>query len=57
MLSWPLSFLIIAIIAALLGFTGIAGAAIELAKIVFFVALLLFVITAIAGFFRRRPAP
>ena len=49
MLGWAVTFLIIALIAALLGFGGIAGVAIEAAKIVFFVAIALFAISLIAG--------
>ena len=45
MLSLVITLLIIAIIAAILGFGGIAGAAVGIAKIVFFVALILFVIS------------
>ncbi|MBN8627191.1 MAG: DUF1328 domain-containing protein, partial [Planctomycetes bacterium] len=36
MLSWALTFLVIALIAAALGFGGIAGTAAGIAKIVFF---------------------
>lgn len=54
MLGWALTFLIVALIAALLGFGGIAGVAVEAAKIVFFVAIVLFAISAIAGFVRGR---
>ena len=39
-----LTFLIVALIAAVLGFGGIAGLAIEIAKIIFFVAIVLFLI-------------
>ena len=53
MLNWAVTFLVIALIAALLGFGGIAGTAIELAKIVFFVAIVLFLISAVFGFVRR----
>ena len=53
MISWAITFLIIAIIAAVLGFGGIAGTAMEISKILFFVFLALFVITLIAG--RRTP--
>jgi uncharacterized membrane protein YtjA (UPF0391 family) len=53
MLNWAVTFLVIALIAALLGFGGIAGTAIEAAKIVFFVAIVLFLISAVAGFVRR----
>jgi uncharacterized membrane protein YtjA (UPF0391 family) len=54
MLGWALTFLIIALIAAVLGFGGIAGFAVEIAKIIFFVAIVLFVISAIFGLFRGR---
>ena len=37
MLSWAFTFLVIAIIAAIFGFGGIAGAATGIAKILFFV--------------------
>ena len=52
MLGWALTFLIVALIAAVLGFGGIAGFAVEIAKIIFFVAIILFVISAIV-----RPGP
>ena len=54
MLSWVVTFLVIALVAGLLGFGGIAGASIEIAKIVFFVAIVLFVISAVVGLSRRR---
>ena len=53
MLSWAVTFLIIALIAAVLGFGGIAGTAIGIAKILFFVFLVLFVVSLI--FHRRTP--
>jgi uncharacterized membrane protein YtjA (UPF0391 family) len=49
MLSWALTFLVLGLIAALLGFTGIAGASIGIAKILFFVFLIAFVIALVAG--------
>ena len=56
MIGWAVTFLVIALIAALLGFGGIAGVAIEAAKIVFFVAVVLFLIAAVFGIVRgRRP--
>jgi uncharacterized membrane protein YtjA (UPF0391 family) len=56
MIGWAITFLVIALIAAVLGFGGIAGVAIEAAKIVFFVAIVLFLIAAIVGLVRgRRP--
>jgi uncharacterized membrane protein YtjA (UPF0391 family) len=54
MLGWALTFLIVALIAAVLGFGGIAGFAVEIAKIIFFVAILLFVISAIVAFAQGR---
>ena len=54
MLSWAVTFLIIALVAAVLGFGGIAGTAIEIAKIVFFVAIILFAISAVVGMVRGR---
>jgi uncharacterized membrane protein YtjA (UPF0391 family) len=54
MLGWALTFLIIALIAAVLGFGDIAGFAVEIAKIIFFVAIVLFVISAIFAVIRGR---
>jgi uncharacterized membrane protein YtjA (UPF0391 family) len=54
MLGWALTFLIVALIAAVLGFGGIAGLSVEIAKIIFFVAIVLFVISAIVGVARGR---
>jgi uncharacterized membrane protein YtjA (UPF0391 family) len=54
MLSWVVTFLIIALIAGILGFGGIAGASIEIAKVIFFVAVMLFLISAVVGLARGR---
>lgn len=54
MLGWALTFLVIALLAAILGFGGIAGAAIGIAKIIFFVAIILFLISAVTGAVRGR---
>ena len=53
MLSWAITFLIIAIIAGVLGFGGIAGTATSIAKILFVLFLVLFVVSFFMG--RRRP--
>jgi uncharacterized membrane protein YtjA (UPF0391 family) len=53
MLGWALTFLIIAIIAAVFGFGGIAAASVSIAKIIFFVFLILFAVSLIAGLIRR----
>jgi uncharacterized membrane protein YtjA (UPF0391 family) len=54
MIGWAITFLIIALIAAVLGFGGIAGTAVGIAKIIFFAAIVLFLISAIFGFMRGR---
>ncbi|HUD87260.1 MAG TPA: DUF1328 domain-containing protein [Xanthobacteraceae bacterium] len=52
MLNLVVTLLIIALIAAVLGFGGIAMAAVGIAKIVFFVALVLFLVALLAGTMR-----
>jgi uncharacterized membrane protein YtjA (UPF0391 family) len=54
MLSWVVTFLIIALIAGVLGFGGIAGASVEIAKVIFFIAVVLFLISAVVGLVRGR---
>jgi uncharacterized membrane protein YtjA (UPF0391 family) len=54
MLGWVVTFLIIALIAGVLGFGGVAGASIEIAKIIFFIAVILFLVSAIVGVARGR---
>ena len=49
MINLVVTLLIIALIAAVLGFGGIASAAVGIAKIIFFVAIVLFLIAAIFG--------
>jgi uncharacterized membrane protein YtjA (UPF0391 family) len=55
MLRYALIFFIVAIIAALFGFGGIAAGATEIAKILFFVFVVLFVVSLVAGLVRRGP--
>lgn len=52
MLRWSVTFLIIAIIAAVFGFGGIAAGAASFAKILFFIAIVVFLISLFTG--RRR---
>jgi uncharacterized membrane protein YtjA (UPF0391 family) len=54
MLSWVVTFLVIALIAGILGFGGIAGASVEIAKIIFFIAIVLFLVSAVVGLARGR---
>jgi len=49
MLRWPAIFFVVAIIAALFGFTGIAAGAASIAKILFFIFLGLFLLAIIGG--------
>ena len=49
MLKWAFIFLVIGLIAGLLGFSGIAGASIGIAKILFFIFLVIFVVLLIGG--------
>jgi uncharacterized membrane protein YtjA (UPF0391 family) len=47
MLRWALTFLLIAIVAGLLGFTDIAGASAGIARIFFYIFLVLLIVSAI----------
>jgi uncharacterized membrane protein YtjA (UPF0391 family) len=53
MLRWAVVFLVIALVAGLLGFWGLEGTAMWFAKVLFFVFIVLFVVSLILG---RRPA-
>ncbi len=53
MLYWSASFFVIALIAALFGFGGIAEGATSIAKVLFFLFLILFALSLITGLFRR----
>jgi len=49
MLKWAFLFLIIGIVLGVLGFGGIGGAFIGIAKILFFIALAIFLILLVLG--------
>ncbi|HVZ68036.1 MAG TPA: DUF1328 domain-containing protein [Rhizomicrobium sp.] len=49
MLRWALVFLVIGLIAGILGFTSLAGASIAIAKFLFFIFLAVFVVLLIMG--------
>jgi uncharacterized membrane protein YtjA (UPF0391 family) len=51
MLKWSAIFFVIALVAALFGFGGIAGGAASIAKVLFFIFIIGFVITLILGKF------
>lgn len=54
LLYWAVVFLIIAIIGAALGFGGVAGTAMAGARLLFWVAIVLFIISLIGGLLGRR---
>jgi uncharacterized membrane protein YtjA (UPF0391 family) len=47
MLSWAFTFLVLALIAGVLGFGGVAAISVEIAQILFFLFIILFVIAAV----------
>ncbi len=53
LLHYAIVFLVVALIAAFLGFGGVAGTAMAGAKILFWVAIALFAISVVAGLVRR----
>jgi uncharacterized membrane protein YtjA (UPF0391 family) len=53
MLYWAAVFFIISIIAAVFGFGGVAGGAAHIAGILFWIFLVLFIVSLLAGVVRR----
>jgi len=53
LLHWAVVFLIIAVLAALFGFGGVAGTAMGGAKLLFWGALILFLVSAAVGLLRK----
>jgi len=53
MFGWVVTFLLIGLIAAILGFGGIAGTSFAIAKVIFFVALVLLLLSIVFGTVRR----
>lgn len=49
MLKWSFLFLVIAIVAGMLGFTGVASTSVGIAKVLFFISITLFVVLLVAG--------
>jgi uncharacterized membrane protein YtjA (UPF0391 family) len=54
MLRWAIIFLVIALIAAVLGFGGIAGSAVGIAKIIFYVFIVLLVISLVMNMVKGK---
>jgi uncharacterized membrane protein YtjA (UPF0391 family) len=57
MLGWALTFLVIALIAGVLGFGGVAVASVEIAKVLFFIFLVVFLVTLLIHLMRGRTPP
>ena len=53
MLGWALVFLLVAIVAAIFGFGGIAVASAGIAKLLFFLFLVIFLVTLVMSIARR----
>ncbi len=53
LLHWAVVFLVVALVAALLGFGGVAGTAMEGARLLFWVALVFLVVSLVIGLMRR----
>ena len=49
MLKWALIFLVLALVMAVLGFGGLAGAFVDIAQILFWLAVIIFVIMLVLG--------
>jgi uncharacterized membrane protein YtjA (UPF0391 family) len=56
MLQWALAFLILALVAAFFGFAGVAAASAGVAKILFYVFVIIFAVTLLAGVLESRRA-
>ncbi len=53
LLHWAVVFLVVALVAAFFGFGGVAGTAMEGARILFWVALVFLIVSLVLGFIRR----
>ena len=53
LLHWAVVFLVVALVAALPGFGGVAGTAMEGARLLFWVALVFLLVSLIIGLMRR----
>ena len=53
LMNWAVIFLVVALVAALFGFAGVAGTAMEGARLLFWVALVLFLVSLVFGIVKR----
>lgn len=54
LIYWAVALVIVAILAALFGFGGVAGTAMEGARLLFWVAIIALIVVAVMGALRRR---
>lgn len=54
MFYWALMFLLVAIVAGVFGFGGVAGTASGIAQVLFFIGIVLFLVTLISGAVGRK---
>ncbi|HXF55575.1 MAG TPA: DUF1328 domain-containing protein [Hyphomicrobiaceae bacterium] len=57
MFGWAIFFLLVALVAAALGFGGVAAVSVDFARIVFVIALVLFVVSLVYGLISGRQPP
>lgn len=57
MLRWALGFLIVAVLAAFLGFGGVASTSMQIAKTLFYVFMVFFLVTLVLTLVRGRRRP
>ena len=57
MLRWVLIFLVVALVAGALGFGAVAGVSVEIAKTVFAIFLILFIVSLIMHLLRGTKGP
>lgn len=55
MFGWALTFLVVAMIAAALGFGGVAGTSASIAQVLFFIFLAFFVVSLLMRVLRGKP--
>jgi uncharacterized membrane protein YtjA (UPF0391 family) len=57
MLRWAMGFLVLALVAALFGFGGLATASVGIAQVLFYLFLLVFLVTLVLGLVSGRRSP
>jgi uncharacterized membrane protein YtjA (UPF0391 family) len=57
MLRYAAIFFVIALVAALFGFGGIAAGAVEIAKVLFFIFVILFLVSLVWGLIAGKRSP